>query len=709
MGIEKKDPANFSPSVEIPAKVDSFRFWCQKVLPLVYDDSLSYYELLCKVVNYLNNTIADVNTLGTDVDNLNKAYNELQSYVNDYFSTLNVQDEINNKLDVMAQDGSLSALIQPLFDTYKTEIDNEVNQQYNKIGVLENRMDTFTSLPSGSTTGDAELIDIRVPASGFNNTPYPTAGDAVRGQVNSLKEDLVNQLNIINLETLFNVDSVINGYYAETFGNFVPTSTDDRLVTPKYDVEQGDYISYSGVNSISPNWQNAVFFGENDEVIEVFKPLVGYNSLYIPRNVKKISFGIKKDEINSFNLIIDRVRNKNFVTPEMFGAYGDSVHDDYIALRDTVSYSAKNKKIAYLNSSYLITNSINVPANARIEGCGLYKCFIKAENNSFAFTLFGGGVSINNVSIVGGHGISFGDTETRKTGTFISNMQMIDVGIAISIKCATGYNYFKNIHIRDRGTNYVIDLGDANIPNPYVNYVYFDDVTCEVNGHGHDFSSVNTCVNIKRAYYIYFNHCDFVGYNRAINLSGSKLCEKITITETTFFDCITDFYSDSAGNINYRDIVFNSCIFTKSDNMPDTSKIAVAYMKETARIVAFKMLNCAAYLPSISANMIVLSYCIDIVLDVTCNREINQSVSLNNCKRVTYQDSYTHIDTEIGENGETTIQVNTNKYNSLPIKNFTWCLYPQNSGEITEVITDKVNSNITFKGTSGYKLVGEIN
>ena len=30
-----------------------FRFWCQKVLPLVYDDSLSYNELLCKVVDYL--------------------------------------------------------------------------------------------------------------------------------------------------------------------------------------------------------------------------------------------------------------------------------------------------------------------------------------------------------------------------------------------------------------------------------------------------------------------------------------------------------------------------------------------------------------------------------------------------------------------------------------------------------------------------------
>lgn len=38
-----------------------FRFWCQKVLPLVYDDSLSYYELLCKVVDYYNRMAEQLN------------------------------------------------------------------------------------------------------------------------------------------------------------------------------------------------------------------------------------------------------------------------------------------------------------------------------------------------------------------------------------------------------------------------------------------------------------------------------------------------------------------------------------------------------------------------------------------------------------------------------------------------------------------------
>lgn len=90
-----------------------FRFWCQKVLPLVYDDSLSYYELLCKVVDYLNKTMEDVDTLHSDVTNLNQSYVELQDFVNEYFDNLDVQQEIDNKLDEMAESGILSDLLEP--------------------------------------------------------------------------------------------------------------------------------------------------------------------------------------------------------------------------------------------------------------------------------------------------------------------------------------------------------------------------------------------------------------------------------------------------------------------------------------------------------------------------------------------------------------------------------------------------------------------
>ena len=95
--------ANFLPKQNTYTNQGTFRFWCQKVIPLVYDDSLSYYELLCKVVNYLNNVIEDLKKMGEDTTNLYNAFEQLQNYVNNYFDNLDVQEEINKKLDEMAK------------------------------------------------------------------------------------------------------------------------------------------------------------------------------------------------------------------------------------------------------------------------------------------------------------------------------------------------------------------------------------------------------------------------------------------------------------------------------------------------------------------------------------------------------------------------------------------------------------------------------
>lgn len=62
----------------------TFRFWCQKVLPLVYDDSLSYYEVLCKVVDYLNKVIEDDNTFIEELEELETALAEVQDIINNF-------------------------------------------------------------------------------------------------------------------------------------------------------------------------------------------------------------------------------------------------------------------------------------------------------------------------------------------------------------------------------------------------------------------------------------------------------------------------------------------------------------------------------------------------------------------------------------------------------------------------------------------------
>lgn len=123
---------NFSPSLEPYKETGSFRFWCQKVLPLVYDDSLSYYELLCKVVKYLKDVISNIDRLRDDIDNLLKAYNMLQEYVNNYFDNLDVQEEINNKLDQMAENGVLQEILDGYLGLIQFVDNSDTRERYKK-------------------------------------------------------------------------------------------------------------------------------------------------------------------------------------------------------------------------------------------------------------------------------------------------------------------------------------------------------------------------------------------------------------------------------------------------------------------------------------------------------------------------------------------------------------------------------------------------
>lgn len=108
--------------------MEKFRFYCQKVLPLVYDDSLSYYELLCKVVEQLNRVIANLNHTNDVVTELQLALKELESYVKTYFDSLDVQDAVNKKLDEMAENGYFDrVLIYALWNYDKEEMQDYVN------------------------------------------------------------------------------------------------------------------------------------------------------------------------------------------------------------------------------------------------------------------------------------------------------------------------------------------------------------------------------------------------------------------------------------------------------------------------------------------------------------------------------------------------------------------------------------------------------
>lgn len=84
--------------------LDQFKFWCQKVLPLVYDDSLSYYEILCKVVNYINNLIENDKDFAGELASNNTSINELKVL------TANIQHELDDIKNGKAEGLYINAL-----------------------------------------------------------------------------------------------------------------------------------------------------------------------------------------------------------------------------------------------------------------------------------------------------------------------------------------------------------------------------------------------------------------------------------------------------------------------------------------------------------------------------------------------------------------------------------------------------------------------
>lgn len=80
--------------------LSNFRFWCQKVLPLVYDDSLSYYEVLCKIVKYINDIIGNEKELSDEFLELKKEVEKVQEML-DNFDTVVIERIVREYLATM--------------------------------------------------------------------------------------------------------------------------------------------------------------------------------------------------------------------------------------------------------------------------------------------------------------------------------------------------------------------------------------------------------------------------------------------------------------------------------------------------------------------------------------------------------------------------------------------------------------------------------
>lgn len=103
-------------------------------------DALTEWQLFCKIGKEINKIIDSQNIVGEQAENLTNAFNNLKNYVDNYFKNLDIQEEVNTKLNIMAQDGTLDRIInQEIFEN----LNNQITSNTNNIANLTNNVNVL--------------------------------------------------------------------------------------------------------------------------------------------------------------------------------------------------------------------------------------------------------------------------------------------------------------------------------------------------------------------------------------------------------------------------------------------------------------------------------------------------------------------------------------------------------------------------------------
>lgn len=275
---------NMQPIIKTTTKIPFFRRAVLQNFPFIEQDfdALTDYELLCKVVEYLNKVIVQTNLMEDNENELVRVYNELYNYVENYFDNLDVQEEINNKLDEMASDGTLQEIIAEYlnskaifgFDNVASmkEATNLINGSYTKtLGYYvkndggsglykirtitnEDTVDNGSIIPLNDNTLVAELIIID---NEVNVKQFGAYGDNVHDDTVSIQNALNSNANIIFLNSGdYKITSTLIMPFNKIFKGATMNSSSlivDNLLNDNYTIQYGTSYEYGKKNGVIEN------------------------------------------------------------------------------------------------------------------------------------------------------------------------------------------------------------------------------------------------------------------------------------------------------------------------------------------------------------------------------------------------------------------------------------------------------------------------
>lgn len=342
---------DYIPNQENYKNLTPFEVTLIQNFPFLTDDfdSLTNVGFLNKVIESLNDVIANENAVENNVTNLYNAFVNLQNYINDYFNNLDVQDEINNKLDDMARDGSLTNLISAYLDPI---IDSQ-NEQIANINSKVNSVAEGSPLVASSTSGMTNTSRIYVNTTDGNWYYYNGSEWVVGGiyQATKLAENSVEYTNFsVNTQGLLKIDKN-NDIVKFRQGSINPVNGSDQNLTSTANVSSLTYFIADLIHIKPSNGLYYVLYKYNKDTLQFIEVISRSNQEAIintenQKYMYRVVLSTKNyDSIDvSFaeNIEIELINHKNNTQYENLG-------DDLIRILNINSSKFDNFQFGNLN------------------------------------------------------------------------------------------------------------------------------------------------------------------------------------------------------------------------------------------------------------------------------------------------------------------------------------------------------------------------
>ena len=465
-------------------------------------------------------------------------------------------------------------------DSHLAEIPNQIyiNDKATKseVDVERKRIDGFTKLSEGSTTGDAELIDGRI---GSDGKTYDNIGGAIRGQVNQMKDNLDN-LKITSMNIISSQKFESGKFYGNTIGihtiNDIFDTTSGNNIFGVYKVADGQILQISKHQNVDMTIKlydiNGILRAIKTNILRYDTPLIcavegfsiGYFSVTSTQSKGAITIcigdGTLTDEYLDFAM-------NGFVKQEK--EYNNKILQDEIDVLKNEVDKINAVKTVFVNPSDGIeginTAIVNMPSygGTIILGNGTY-----TNISGTSSVVFYNKFARNNIRIVGQ---GYGTVINRSTGIndVIANQESIQNNIIENVHFANSVQ--RTVKRPEKALRFI----SCWVKDKYINETEEPKTNVMTVGVGKEFEKLSDALSVHYENQLLYNlsdrweihvyghiiettsvffsrdYIDIIGHNAIIEIKGKKDAYFKFVTDVSGYD-----YGDAKTNMNVKDVHF---------------------------------------------------------------------------------------------------------------------------------------------------------